>query len=123
MDPKAESNASSAVAPAARRTNLERQLTRWVCLLFSLILNIILRIYLWPFTSGMPYLRYFVIGTRFAIGFAETRLHQYLAGENNLLFQFAAGFLPGLLVDFGLGPCFQDCRVTPWVAQGYCKYR
>ncbi|KAK4038165.1 hypothetical protein C8A01DRAFT_37936 [Parachaetomium inaequale] len=63
---------------------LERRLTSWCCFLSVLLLNALLRIFVWPLVSGSPYLILVVLGTRIAVGVSWIRLYQYLTGEETL---------------------------------------
>ena len=117
-------NDAPAAPSTAGCTPLERRLTSWCCFLYVLLLHIFLRIFVWPFISGTPYLIYVVLGTRLLVGVSWVRLHQHLTREKeiNVLVQTAVG-LTTILVDFGLGSCYFSCTGNAWVTREYCKYR
>ncbi|KAH6851190.1 hypothetical protein B0I37DRAFT_373410 [Chaetomium sp. MPI-CAGE-AT-0009] len=125
-DPKnnavpAAPSASPTAGPGC--TPLERRLTSWCCFLYILVLNALLRIFVWPHVSGSPYLILVVVGTRIVVGVSWVRLYQFLTGEQHIdpLVQ-AAMYLPIILVDLGLGSCYRSCSVKGFVSQGYCKH-
>ncbi|KAK3297912.1 uncharacterized protein B0H64DRAFT_393379 [Chaetomium fimeti] len=114
------------VPPTASRgcTPLERRLASWCFFLSILVLNALLRIFIWPHVSGSPYLIFVVVGTRMVVGLSWLRLYEFLTGEKHPdpLLLTAMGFLPTILVDLGLGSCYRSCSVRDVVARGYCKY-
>lgn len=113
-----------AAPPTAGCTPLERRLTFCCCFLSTLVLNALLRVFLWPYVSGSPYLIFVVTGTRIVVGVSLVKLHRYLTGEERVDFlaQTAVEILPIILVDLGLGSCYRDCSVRHLVSQGYCKH-
>ncbi len=125
MDDEKANTPCAAPPPAAPNsadcTPLQRRLSHWCCFLSVLVLNAVLRIFVWPHVSDTPYLVFVVIGTRIIVGVSWVRLHQHLTGEEyiNPLVQTAVGFLPTVLVDLALGSCYRSCSVR-WATQAYC---
>ncbi|KAK4097840.1 hypothetical protein N658DRAFT_500031 [Parathielavia hyrcaniae] len=124
MDDQKPSNVFTAPR-AAGCTSLERRLASWCCFRFTLILNAILRVFVWPHVSGSPYLILVVVGTRMGFGVSWVRLHQYLTGEQRIdpLVATVVWFLSTIIVDLALGSSYRSYSVKDWVAQGYCKNR
>jgi hypothetical protein len=123
MDDQTNNNVPAA-SPTAGCTPLERRLTSWCCFLSALVLNVLFRIFLWPYVSGSPYLIFVVTGTRIVVGVSLLKLHQYLTGEEHIdpLVHTAIDILPIVLVDLGLGSCYRSCSVRHLVFQGYCQH-
>lgn len=117
MDDEKPNSTRVAPPPAAPKsagcTPLERRLSLWCCFLSVLVLNAMLRIFVWPRVSGSPYLIFVVIGARIVVGVSWVRLYQRLTGEECIdpLVQTAVGFLPTILVDLALGGCYRSCSV------------
>jgi hypothetical protein len=120
-----ETNSIPTPPLAASCTPLERRLEFWPCFFYTLVMNSLLRIFLWPYVPGSPHLFLVVLGTRIAVGVSWVRLYQYLTGEKTLdplVVSTAMGLLPTILVDLGLGSCYWSCGVRHFVSQGYCKH-
>ncbi|KAK4121633.1 hypothetical protein N657DRAFT_647817 [Parathielavia appendiculata] len=121
-DQKTNANVRAATRLASC-TSLERRLASWCYFLSTLVLNAVLRMFVWPHVSGSPYLILVVIGTRIVVGVSWVRLHPYLTGEERIgpLFTPRLGFYPLPLSILCLGAAIENAGSKNWVAQGYCK--
>ncbi|KAK3290637.1 uncharacterized protein B0H64DRAFT_411751 [Chaetomium fimeti] len=127
MDTQNKDNNAPSAPPAVGCTPLERRLTFWCCFVYTVLVNILLRVFLWPqFSSSSHSAMQFMIYTvRAVVAVSADSFHKSLTRETamhpHVLLQATFNLLPGFLVDYVLGSCYWGCR--GFVSQGCCKYR
>ncbi|KAH6640211.1 hypothetical protein F5144DRAFT_88214 [Chaetomium tenue] len=107
--------------PAASCTPLERRLVAWCCFLYTVILNILLRIFVLPHVSGSTLLGCIAPVTRILASIFSLTLHEYLTGEESInpWVRGAINILPIILVDYVFGGCDRSCGAKHFVSRGY----